>query len=193
LPIDDPDLKVHWDQTKCKFRANKIILGKKYSLFNPKTYKKFGCSITDNKYILSHASALGHIKFLNWWKCHGIALKYSRRAIDLASKYGQIETLHWWRMSGYRFKFSHKAMDPASKHRHIVVLNWWISYVPKKMLKYSINAIIYAANDMIRIWWTRSKLPFRIPISDRAKLLSQKVMLKNLNIKYYYDTLKIIY
>lgn len=193
LPIDDPDLKVHWDKTKCKFRTNKIILGKKYSLFNPKIYKKFGYSIIDNKYILAHASALGYIKFLNWWKRDGIALKYSSRAMDLASKYGQIAVLNWWRRSGFRLEFSHKAMDVASKHGNIAVLNWWILNFPKKKLKYSINAIIYAANDIVRIRWIQSKLPFRIPISERAKLLSQKVMLKNLNIKYYYDTLKIIY
>ncbi len=45
LPENDPEFKMVPDGTD-KFRANKIIFGKRYSLFDPNTYTELGLDIT---------------------------------------------------------------------------------------------------------------------------------------------------
>jgi len=59
LPLDDPDFQMVIDPNGGKWRANKIILGNKYSLLDPKTYQKFGLDISENPYFLIHAKEMG--------------------------------------------------------------------------------------------------------------------------------------
>ena len=59
---DDADLKVV--KLSNKFRANKIILKEKYSLFDPKTYEMFGLDIKKNSWILDHACDSLNVDFI---------------------------------------------------------------------------------------------------------------------------------
>src|SRR5207244_1313830 len=52
LPIDDPDFKMVQDPSGNKWRANKIILGKRYSLLHPDTYEKF--SLKPDSFVFVH-------------------------------------------------------------------------------------------------------------------------------------------
>ena len=95
---DDLDFKMI--NLKDKHRANKIILGNKYSLFDPKTYELFGLNMEYNIHLVNYASSSGNINFLNQWIINNWNLKYSSDAIDLASENGHIEILNWWLNSG---------------------------------------------------------------------------------------------
>jgi len=46
LPLDDPDFKMTKDPRGYKWMANKIILGQKYPLHDPKTYEYLGLDIS---------------------------------------------------------------------------------------------------------------------------------------------------
>jgi hypothetical protein len=63
LPVQDPTFKVVCDDND-KWRANKIILGKRYSLFDPLTYKIFGLDPTENIYLTRQALEIGNADFL---------------------------------------------------------------------------------------------------------------------------------
>lgn len=55
LPENDLNFKIIMDGSGHKWRANKIILGKKYSLLDLETYKLFGLNMNENIYILKFA------------------------------------------------------------------------------------------------------------------------------------------
>jgi len=82
LPINDPEFKMVKDPSGNKWRANKIILGNKYSLLDPETYIKLGIEMMD----MDRASSNGHEKILQWWKDSGLGLKYSDDTLDRASQ-----------------------------------------------------------------------------------------------------------
>ena len=59
LPNDDSDFRMV--KLIDKFRANKMSIKERYSLFDPKTYEMFGLNIKDNKHILDFACELLNI------------------------------------------------------------------------------------------------------------------------------------
>ena len=102
LPTDDPEFKMVQDPTGEKYRANRIILGNKYYLFDPVLVEKFGLNITKNIYIrtnvLDMASAMGRVDILKWWqsKVDINLLGSTTKAIDRASENGHLDVLEWW-------------------------------------------------------------------------------------------------
>lgn len=64
-------------KAKTHIKANKIYLKEKYSLFDLKTYEKFGLDIKQNPYILGYAIALGKLDFLNMIVEKGIMLSFN--------------------------------------------------------------------------------------------------------------------
>ena len=122
LPESDSDFLIVKDPDADKWRANKIILGKKYSLFDPSTYKKLGLDITKNDQLINLASNHNRVDVLEWWKASGLKLAYSSHAMKLASKKGHINVLEWWKKSGLNMKYNHRAMNRASENGHIEVL-----------------------------------------------------------------------
>lgn len=154
LPKSDPDFVMAKNPSGNKWRANKIVLGKRYSLFDPSTYTELGITrypkwlideASKNNYLdalylqtqfnlpytefaIDHASANGHIGILDWWlaaKESGIVLKYSEDAIDYASRHGHLSVLQWWAASGLTIRYSRFAIDRASENGHVDVLQWW--------------------------------------------------------------------
>ena len=159
LPIDDPEFKIVRDPSGGFHRANKIILGKKYSLFEKSTYEKFGLDPTKNKFIIDYASMYGRIDVLNSWA--GENLWYSIWAINWASEYGQIRVLEWWRKQcKLKLKYSEHAIDAASGNGRVNILNWWLN--SGLDIKFSECAIDWASgNGKIRSleWWQRICVP----------------------------------
>ena len=138
----------------CSMHANKVILSKRYSLFEPETYERFGLDIRQNKYLVDLASSSGNIEFLNWWLSSDIDLEYSAKSIDEASSWGRVNVLDWWLNSGKQLKYTEYAMDYASWHGEIKVLEWWFNSGLE--LKYTDSAIDNASRDCeieVLEWW----------------------------------------
>lgn len=159
LPKSDSEFVMVCDPDGDKWRANKIILGQKHSLFDLETYDKFNLNISANNYIVDFASKYGKIEFLNWFKNNRKKLKYTNYSMDWASANGTIEVLNWWLKSGLTVKYTFNAMDDASANGNLYSLMWWRASGLK--LRYSSWAIDYASrNAHINIlnWWLASKL-----------------------------------
>jgi hypothetical protein len=159
LPTDDPEFKQVRDLEGNKWRANKIILKEKYSLFEPETYKLFGSKITDNEFIVDLACEEGNIDFLNFWKESGLDLYYSTHTMDSASKNGHTHVLDWWLNSGLELKYSSSAMDLASSSNQQKSLQWWKeSGLPLKYDHYAIDNASAKGHNLILRWWRDSGL-----------------------------------
>lgn len=141
----DSDFKMIRLSEGDKYRANKVIFGKKYSLYNPETYTRFGLNMEYNIHLVNHASTYGDIDFLNLWKKNAWNLKYSTDAIDLASQNGHVFILEWWKNSSLRLKYTKYAIDWACGMGNLSVLEWWFNSGLK--LKYSQNSILFAIKN----------------------------------------------
>jgi len=162
LPIDHSDFEMIQDPSGDKWRANKIILGKKYSLYNPKTYKYFGLDISDNMYIIDFACAEGNIKFLQEFLDTNISLKFSQKTINSASANGHIAVLQFWKDNGKKFLYDESAMDLASRNGHVHILQWWKeSGLPLKYTNRSINMASGVGHIAILDWWKNSGLKLK--------------------------------
>ena len=162
LPESDRDFLMVKDPESDKWRANKIILGKKYSLFDPITYQELGLNITENNYLINNASRHGCLDVLKRWKKSGLILKYTHDAIDTASKNGHTHILDWWLNSGFELKYSNNAIEYASGYGRVNVLEWWKKSGLK--LKYSCSAIDFASHGChlnVLDWWINSGLKLK--------------------------------
>lgn len=166
LPQDDINFRIV--RVGNSFCANRIILGEKYSLYDPDTYERFGLHIEDNNQITKLASAEGNLEFLCKWKKLGITGHRSAARVDLASENGHVAILDFWFKTGKMF-YSTKAIDAASRNGHVDVLAWWLKSGLK--LKYTNLAVDWACafgrTDILE-WWKNSGL--EIKYSDNAIL-----------------------
>ena len=164
LPESDPDFQMVKDPSGDKWRANKIILGKKYSLFDPVTYQELNLDITANKFFIDYACRDGCIDVLNWWTdCSLVpAFDYSHGAINWASANGHSNVLEWWLKSNLELRYTRDAITWASTNGHSDVLEWWKKSGLKLM--YNTDAIYYAS-CMCHVnaldWWKNSGLELK--------------------------------
>lgn len=159
IPEDNPDVMLTCNDGRCY--ANKIIVGKEYSLFDPLTYVIFGLSHYPD-WLIDRASAMGNLAALQWWKESGLDLKYSQHAIDNASKNGHILILRWWLNSGFTILYSKFAMYNATQNNHTDILQWWLDSGLE--LKYDIEAIDVASRNGCMpalVWWFNSGLSLK--------------------------------
>lgn len=133
-PNEHPDFKMVKDKNEDKWRANKIILGKKYSLFDPSTYGKFGIKIFDNPYIIGFACAENNVEFLESSK----SLLYEfRTSIYMANchvtklivKNNSFDVLDWLKKNeGHlpeTYALNYKTLlKIAMQHKNLDVLDW---------------------------------------------------------------------
>jgi hypothetical protein len=163
LPMDDLEFKMVKDPSGDKWRANRIILGEKYSLFDPKTYELFGLNIKANIYIVNFASEYGNVQFLQWWKQSGIDLDYScSKALNDASENGHVNILEWWKHSGIMLYYNEYPIHRASYNGNYVILDWWLKSGLE--LKYSEYAIAWASGNghvAVLDWWLKSGLELK--------------------------------
>jgi len=150
------DAEMVMDSVGHKWRANKIILGAKYPLFDVETILKFDLKINPG-YIDRACGAGCDVNVLEWWKNSGFELNYSESAINWASNSGHVEVLEWWKNSGLELKYNN-AINYASENGHVKVLEWWLKANKETglKLKYSHEAINYASkNNHVDIleWW----------------------------------------
>ena len=109
IPIDDPDFKIIKCKDGTKWRSNKIILGTRYSLFDPETYVKFGLDIWKNKYIVIYACQYGRIDFLD-------------KLVEMNEDKDPDYPVRW--DTRYDRNVIDKMILFASQHRQIAVLDW---------------------------------------------------------------------
>jgi hypothetical protein len=184
VPADSEldDLIVIKNPVNDTYRSNKILLGRKYPLWHPDTYTKFGLDICDNYDLIDCASRNGRLDILDWWVRNGIDLKFSHSAVDSASANGHIAILNWWKEqkinNKLEFKYSENALDSASKNQHLDVLTWWLSNFiqnPFFELRYSERAINWASfNGHIDIlnWWRNTHKTHGIELKYTAETIN---------------------
>jgi len=149
------------DPSGGKWRADRIILGDKYALYDVDTIEKFDLSVDEN--FIKHASMNGCVNFLEWWRSSGLELKYTVDAIDYASQNGHVNVLDWWLKAHNEFGLELKytdAIDWASSKGHVDVLEWWLKVYNESglELKYSCSCMDFASKnghvDVLE-WWLK--------------------------------------
>jgi hypothetical protein len=121
------------DPSGGKWRADSIILGDKYPLFDVETIKKFNLKMTEN--YVDYASYYGHVDVLEWWlKAHkesGLELKYSSCAMDWGCMNCHVDVLEWWLKAhkswGLELKYTNSAIYGASDVGQVDIVSWWES------------------------------------------------------------------
>jgi len=164
------DARMVMDPSANKWRANKIILGDKYPLFDDQTIKKFNLRITEC--YVDNASRYGS-KYDNLEILKLCGSSATKDAIDEASLNGHTHLLEWWKNSGLQLMYTTKAIDMASHNGHVKALEWWRSFelqsdaadalVKDALLKYSCDAIDWASmNGQVDVleWWLKAKNEF---------------------------------
>lgn len=128
LPMEDPSLKVVRvegnDNGKkyTKWRANKIILGKRYYLLDPDVVKQFKLPVTE--YYMDTLSDIGDTETLDKWLNSSKVHKYSVKCVDNALKNENFKILNWWKNSGLPLKLSSEGVQYCTAHNQIGMLKW---------------------------------------------------------------------
>jgi len=154
------DAKMVKDPGGHKWRADRIILGEKHSLFDVKSIQKLNLEVDEN--YVNRASGEGRVEMLEWLKQSKFEMAYSHIAIDLASGDGHLNVLEWWKNSGLELKYTEEAIDDASMEGHVKILEWWKN--SGFILKYTNNAIDYASEEghiKVLKWWKNSGLELK--------------------------------
>lgn len=163
LPKNLPDFKMVPDGNK--FRANKIILGKSYSLLDDTTYIKFNLRpMTTEQIMQSILNNYDDIHTFNLYKKHGYMNKlpsiYIQIIIEHISANGFVDGLSWFRKNGFVINSGswvlERVAESASENSRLDVLDWWISRGYKLLCTHRIleTAIKYL-NLPVLNWWKK--------------------------------------
>lgn len=132
LPHEDSDFRMVQDplQHVRKWRANKIILGKKYHLSDIRTYhllQSLGVDLQNFKYeIFTWAAVKGHIQLVNMAFSMGINdMIRIDRAIMLAATNGHLEVVKFLIAAGADPK-NHQSLINASQNGHLDVVKFLV-------------------------------------------------------------------
>lgn len=190
LPSYDPDFKIVQDfEGGTKWRANKIILGKRYPLEDPNTFLTLDLPMMSFQYAVEQ----GYLDIVEWWlrapgvqrfnifysflnklctmgrrdildllKTPNLPLNYGPDCMEIASRQNSIEVLDWWKNSGLELKYDTKCLEYASSHGNINVLDWWKNSGLK--LKYDTKCLENASrqgNINVLNWWKNSGLKLK--------------------------------
>jgi hypothetical protein len=123
LPVNDPELGVVQDLDGDKWRANKLIFMKRYSLEDPDTYIRFRISIPSD--LFETFARENNVKMLQKWKESKLEMKYIDKVMDVASRHGSIDVLKWWKQNDMRMTYTKDAMDHACEYDRLEVIAWW--------------------------------------------------------------------
>lgn len=171
LPKNDPDFKMVQIAEESKWRANKIILGKKYSLFDDETYRILGLNIRENESILFFAAKYQNIEFLDSHKKLFIIFwKYNRESmLPIIIDNDLIHTANWLCKNGIesykefssQISFRRQISDItiASENSNIDKLDWWKKSAPHLLsISIDITTHILNLNHEMVIWWLNNAI-----------------------------------
>ena len=168
---DDASFCMVEDPAKNKWRANKIILGEKYSLDDPETFVKLGIiSKIPLMLVREKISELGII-FLHWLERNGYHFnKYSMEYImDDAICNGYLSVLKWFRETRPVFSFYMDSLNYALINGHRDVLEWFMTEGYQiKFARHAINTIV-AKKDTEMILWLEKISSTEISLVTKLK------------------------
>ena len=131
LPLDDPDFKIVTDNTK--WRANKIILGKRYNLWERETFEylvSVGADVhVDNDFAIRYASEEGHLDVVKYLVSIGADIHADNNyAVRHASEEGHLEVVKYLVELGSDIHAQNEyAVRRASKNGHLEVIKYLVS------------------------------------------------------------------
>lgn len=170
LPTEDPEFCMIMDPDGDKFRANKIILGDKYSLSSPETFVKFGIINKIPPLLIRKQLDKHNIKFIQWLEYHNysfcyIGQKYHNCGIcsmgiilDYAISNGSLKILEWFKKSKYLGTYDSHSINFALINGHTHILDWLIEM--GCILRFSQEAInTITANKNIKVLAWLEKYP----------------------------------
>ena len=169
LPINDPDFLMVKDPQGNKWRANKIIFGKKYPLYDLSTY--IDLDITRCPVQMINFPALEERDRLisEAWKNSGMALQYPiyesmmNESMMNGSSRDQIDVLIWWSSKQeISCPIHYGIIDYASRYNHIDVLNWFKN--SGFGMKCTLDALDIASSNCnidVLQWWLNSGLELK--------------------------------
>jgi hypothetical protein len=161
----EPELQIIKGENE--WRTNKIILKRKYCLFDLGTYLRFGLDIHQNPYLIDIASANGNMTFLEMIKNMGIHLKYTSMAVTMAACNGHLSVLKWWKNNDEDIIFEPCILDIVSKNGHVKILEWWKN--SGLQIIYSENSLLFASQEGhldVLNWWKESGLELKFPCEN---------------------------
>ena len=153
LPINNPDFQMVPDGLD-KFKANMVIMGERYSLFDIETYKKFNLRLPNdmdmvllasnngerevleklitekNRYIyesisVNAAAINGYTSILDfWYSFGGMDMIGFCNCVRFAAINGQIVILKWCLRRGFCLRSFGEAITFAATNNQIKVLDW---------------------------------------------------------------------
>lgn len=148
LPDKDPDFKIINNSEGDKWRANKIILGKKYLLNDPLTFRfliEKGVDIkVNNNYAICWASEHNSLEIVKILVENGADVQaYGNRSIRQASNYGFLEIVKFLVQNGADVQsFSNYAITYASLKGHVEIVKFLFE-----------NGANFRANNNLAIKW----------------------------------------
>ena len=146
LPLNDPDFKIVKDNNK--WRANKIILGKRYNLWEKETFEylvSIGADIhIDNDSPLSWASGNGHLDVVKYFVSIGANIHaYNNFPLNLASANCHLDVMKYLVEQGANIHANNDyVFTYASEKGRLEVVKYLVS----------IGADIHAINDYAIRW-----------------------------------------
>ena len=120
LPVENPEFQVVKDPDDNKYRANMILLGKKYSLSDPKTFEKFGLELPAIKILAIFACQEGSLERLKWARFNGCP--WDSKTCSNAALGGHLEILKWARENGC--PWDSETCSNAALCGHLEILKW---------------------------------------------------------------------
>lgn len=127
LPTDNPDFKMVKYQKSNSFRANMIILGKKYDLHNIDDISYIFKNINSNiRYFVTRAAMAGNLEILKFVKNTMTDFEnFINFIVDFACYNGRANVLEWLQNSKIDFKYNESSIMFASRGGHVNVLEWF--------------------------------------------------------------------
>ena len=118
-----------WVQDGNKFRADKIILGKRYDLTDPLTFQLLverGANIHEDHRALSHASKNGYLEVVKYLVEKGANIHAQHNyALDCASKNGHLDIVKYLVEAGADIcEYTNYALYLASTNGHLEIVKY---------------------------------------------------------------------
>ena len=143
LPVNNPNFRMIKD--KDKYRANMIILGKKYELAKVETIKMLieKGAIMNNDYMVMYSAKYGHSEVLKYLIESGANIHVYDDALYKSAKYGHLAVVKCLIEAGVDIHiYNDQALHLSAKYGHLDLVKYLLES----------NANIHAMNDLALKW-----------------------------------------